>query len=64
MGRLLIASVLCRLICQITLIRLRTIPLWAFRILGQGCSSQGMDFFLWKVVEKSLERWTNIEVKS
>jgi hypothetical protein len=25
---------------------------WTFCILSQGCSSQTMDFFLWKVVEK------------
>jgi hypothetical protein len=30
----------------------RTVPLCALCILGQGCSSQAMDFFLWKVVEK------------
>jgi hypothetical protein len=31
---------------------LRTVPVWAFHILGQGCSSQGGGIFLWKAVEK------------
>jgi hypothetical protein len=30
----------------------RTVPLCAFCILGQGCSSQELGIFLWKVVEK------------
>jgi len=30
----------------------RTIPLSAFRILGQGCSSQDCGIFLWMAVEK------------
>ena len=34
------------------LLPLRTVPLCAPCILGQGCSSQAMDFFLWKAVEK------------
>jgi len=32
---------------------LRTVLVWAFHILGQGCSSQGGGIFLWKAVEKS-----------
>jgi len=31
---------------------LRTVPLCAFCILGQGCSSQEPGILLWKVVEK------------
>lgn len=30
----------------------RTVPVWAFHILGQGCSSQRGGIFLWKAVEK------------
>jgi hypothetical protein len=30
-----------------------TAPVWAFRILSQGCSSQEAEIFLWKTVEKS-----------
>jgi len=38
------------------LLSLRTVPLCAPCILGQGCSSQGMDFLLWKVVEKTVRK--------
>jgi hypothetical protein len=31
---------------------LRTLPVCAFCMLGQGCSSQELGIFLWKVVEK------------
>src|ERR1039457_7024583 len=31
--------------------RLRTVPLCAICNLGQGCSSQGRDFLLWRTVE-------------
>jgi hypothetical protein len=31
---------------------LRTLPVCAFCLLGQGCSSQELGTFLWKVVEK------------
>jgi hypothetical protein len=30
----------------------RTVPLCAFHILGQGCSSHDWDIFLWRAVEK------------
>jgi hypothetical protein len=33
----------------------RTVPLCPPCIPGQGCTSQGMDFFLWKVVEKTMQ---------
>jgi hypothetical protein len=32
-----------------------TFPVWTFRILGQGCSSQEREIFLWRLW-KSLER--------
>ena len=38
------------------LLPLRTVLLCAPCILGQGCSSQVMDFFLWKVVEKTVQK--------
>ena len=34
----------------------RTVRVWAFHILGQGCSSQGGGIFLWKAVENYWER--------
>jgi hypothetical protein len=36
------------------LMRLRTIPLCAFCVLGQGCPSQGAGFLLRRTVEKGL----------
>jgi hypothetical protein len=30
----------------------RTIPLWAFHSLGQGCTSHESSIFLWMAVEK------------
>jgi len=39
---------------------LRTFPVWAFCILGKGCSSQEGGVFLWRAVEKSQTKMTEL----
>jgi hypothetical protein len=55
-----LAAVFSRRVAMIPIDRvgetLRTVRVWAFHILGQGCSSQAGGIFLWKAVENYWER--------